>query len=183
MSTTTAYGYCTTASQSYAYGNTWTLGTIESSTTANASCWIAGTHPYNKYTPKLLLSIPSWAASVPDNSEFVSMDIKTKAYVRDDDGPHLWFDMSSYQGGAAKVDFDHYTTSSSEVTHSGDAEFWGFTGTGFDIIDQIKSGAIKIRFYAYNYGSDNTFYVDTFHIRITYREPDMKRASVIAVIP
>jgi len=128
---------------------------------------------------------PSWASGIMAGAEFVSMDIQLAMYnyAASTGSP---YNFVVRQNGATVTTIDKKgTTSSSVVTYSGNAGYWGFTGTPQTIISQIKSGSIRFWFEGSMNSTDpyQERHVDTFAVRITYREPDTKRAALITALP
>ena len=180
MSEVTAYSYCTVKAQFGPY-DSWDTGTISESTTADAN--VIG--PYGGRAHKTMeVHTPTWAAAILDGSEFVSMDIQLSMYVYAAGLSDYLFQVRQNSATVYEQDKSS-TTSTSVVTTSGNAAFWGFTGTSQTIISQIKSGSIRFWFAGpyVDPGAYQEHHVKSFAVRITYREPDTKRAALITAMP
>lgn len=179
LSTTTAYSYCTSASQ-FGLNDSWSTGGIIGTVSPTASIAPASSGREHK---TLQIHTPTWASSILAGSEFVSMDVQIAMYNYATEVSY--FNFVTRQNGVTTKTIPKTGTSSSTVTHSGDASYWGFTGTPQTIISQIKSGSIRFWFEGdvYSLIPYQERHITYFAVRVTYREPDTKRASLLQVIP
>jgi len=176
--TTAAYDFITVASTS-GQGPDWSISNLTTSTTNLSTCTVGSSNTYGK---TLSVSIPDYMADIELGSEFVSMAVQYKAYV--DTVLNGRYTFRARQNGATTYEADRYVTSTGYQTPSGDATFWGFTGTGQAILSQLRTGAILFRFEPWTpSGEANVFTVKNFQVQLVYAIPDTKRASILTAIP
>lgn len=178
--TTTSYDDVTTATQTGSDPNQWqNISTLASSTSGAAYIESNGTFTGMR---TLYLEIPDFMSSIPAGSEFVEMSVRFKGYV---DATHAgdYFRFQTRQGGSTVRTDDIDSTSTATRTFSGDASYWGFTGSGQDIMDNLADGTIKWRFETRGVAATATRRdVKNFQVQLTYAEPDTK-AALIMVMP
>lgn len=177
--TTTSYDDVTTAAQSSSGSATaWVLSGVTSSTTN--SNYVDLTTAYRK-SKWLDLSIPDFMAAIGAGAEFISLNVKFKAY--DDDTADGDYTFSVRQNGVQTFTTSVSGTSTSFKTYSGDKTYWGFTGTVQQIFADLADGDIKFRFYAQAGISPMRCDMEDFQIQLVYSAPDTRRASILTCIP
>lgn len=180
MSTTTSYDNVTDVSQTGSYNRWSDIGTLDDDTSGAAYVESSGTF---SQMATLYLKIPEFMASITPGSEFVSLSVRFKAYVSTTYAGD-YFRFRCYQNNSQVYNLDVDSTSTTTITVSGNAAFWGFSGSVQDIIDDLTDGSIDWRFEGQApTGSFQRRDVKNFAVQLTYSEPDTKRVSLIQTIP
>lgn len=178
--TTTSYDDVTTATQTGSDPNSWVnISTLAASTSGAAYIESSGTYTGMR---TLVLEIPDFMAGLPAGSEFVSMSVQFKGYV---DALHSgdYFRFVTRQSASTVRSDDIDSTSTGTRTYSGDAGYWGFTGSAKDILTQLSNGTIKWRFESRGVPSVATRRdVKNFQVQLTYAEPATE-AALLQIIP
>lgn len=128
------------------------------------------------------MSLPSWVGDIPAGADFVSMSLQYKMYCDNITSP-AYLKLYVRDNSVDVKTIDRTTLSDSTVTDSGDASYWGFTGTASEILTKIVDGTIRFLVQAGSPSTYEKYYFSTFGVSVTYTSPDTTRASVIAVIP
>lgn len=176
--TTTAYSYVNYAAQSGGLISWNNLSSLTASTTNKASR--SGTtgsliHDTNTITAHT----PEYMASLDAGVTFNALNVKFKAYNLSGTGgtAHLYIT----EGGLTRSTFSFTDlTNTAYRTYAGNAAYWGLAGDEKQIITDLGSGDIKLKFWmdlppsvAYNVA------LEDFQVQLDYTLPDTTRAAIL----
>ena len=174
MSQNTGNEAFTSVSQSGSGSNTpWDTPLDPESGTADVSFGESGG------TKTIRCSAPDFS-SVPDGAEFVSFRVRINTQYTGTPGTYT--DHAKLSAGS--VTFDNTVPSSStRWTLSGDADYWGLSGSLADMVRDLKSGSMKFHYWVEDNPLNTDFHYTSLDCRLTYVVPDTHRAASLLPIP
>ena len=127
-------------------------------------------------TGTLVCTIPALIETVPDGSAFVEAYVSTTH--KKDFGITLATPRVSF-GDGDEIAGTALGTSYSSESLGGDKDYWGMSGTNYEIMAGIKDGSIPFRYRVTTSSNGYTVYVKDIEITLTYVEADTSRASIL----
>lgn len=163
-------------------GITWNgVSTLAASTSGEAyKTGTTGTLSNDTYV--INLHTPEFMAGLDAGITFDSLALKFKGYNSSGTGGTAYLYLT--QNGIKRTEVSMTDlTNTAFRTYSGNASYWGLTGTEATIISELASGAIKAHYWidlppsvGYNVR------LNSFQVQLEYTLPDTKRAALVQAV-